>query len=323
MSNENKNILNAIFGEPKEIVGLTDYVPKISNDVKNEASTHEIENNAKIETNAPLEIDFNGTIHKVSERWNNFDREQPVKPLTEEQKKKVIDYWQKVLTEPTKKYAPKLNFEQWKKVFLKRANIIVSEKKGKPREFVFLNKNYELVFDCLVKYYTNDETFNRETTHQTLDLRKDIMLCGSLGVFKTSLMQVFSRYASFGKDEAYYLPRLHNYADIISASLLSDLYQQQGAEILLDYKNRKGNVIIDDLGTEKTDVANFGNKASVAMEIIKHRYENHLPVSITTNLSVNLSKKDFKEFAEKYGDRFADRLREQFNILIITGESQR
>jgi hypothetical protein len=324
MPNESE-IKKQLFGAKKPIVEFNEITPEISNEINMQANTHETENNATVETNAPTIIDFNGQVYKISERWSNLDRTKPIEPLPEAKKKEVIDYWQKVLAPQIAPEPPTLTFDEWKKVFVKRANIIVSEKKGKPREFVFLNKNYEMVFDALVRYFTNDADFNKTTEFQTLDLRKDIMLCGSLGVFKTSLMQVFSRYASFGKDEAYYLPRLHNYKDIISASMLSDLYQQPdgGANILIDYKTRKGNVIIDDLGTEKTDVANFGNKASVAMEIIKHRYENHLPVSFTTNLSVNLSKRDFKEFAEKYGDRFADRLREQFNILIISGESQR
>jgi DNA replication protein DnaC len=316
-------IKKQLFGAKKPIVEFKEITPKISNEINMQTSTPTTKDDAIGYEIQPLKIDFNGQVYKISERWSNLDRTKPIEPLPEEKKKEVVAYWQKVLTPQIAPEPPKLTFEEWQKVFIKRANIIVSEKKGKPREFVFLNNNYKIVFDLLVKYYTADETFNQSTEFQTLDLRKDIALIGSLGVFKTSLMQVFSRYASFGNDEAKHLPRLHNYKDIISASLLSDLYQQQGAEILIDYKTRKGNVIIDDLGTEKTDVANFGNKASVAMEIIKHRYENHLPVSFTSNLSVSLKNKDFKEFAEKYGDRFADRLREQFNILIISGESQR
>ena len=317
MENE---IKTQLFGEFKPAIEFTE----ISIEVEMKANIHETKNNSMGAIIQPKEIEFKGEVHKLSERWNNLDRkiDVPVE-LPEEKKEAVIDYWKKVNLEAIKETAPTLNFDEWKKVFIKRANIIVSEKKGKPREFVMLSAAYEKVFDALVMYFTGNECFNKTTEFQTLDLRKDIALIGALGVFKTSLMQIFSRYANFGKDEAYYLPRLHNYKDIISASLLSDLYQQQGAEILLDYKQRKGNVIIDDLGTEKTDVANFGNKASVAMEIIKHRYENHLPVSFTSNLSVSLKNNDYKEFSEKYGDRFADRIREQFNILVISGESQR
>lgn len=71
-------------------------------------------------------------------------------------------------------------------------------------------------------------------------------------------------------------------------------------------------LVLDDLGAEKSSEWT----KSVIFEIIDYRYNELLPILVTTNCPP-------KELKEKIGDRNFDRLREICTLVSVTAESQR
>lgn len=71
-------------------------------------------------------------------------------------------------------------------------------------------------------------------------------------------------------------------------------------------------LVLDDLGAEKSSEWT----KSVLFEIIDYRYNELLPILVTTNCPP-------KELKEKIGDRNFDRLREICTLVSVTTESQR
>lgn len=71
-------------------------------------------------------------------------------------------------------------------------------------------------------------------------------------------------------------------------------------------------LVLDDLGSEKSSEWT----KSVLFEIIDYRYNELLPILVTTNCPP-------KELKEKIGDRNFDRLREICTLVSVTTESQR
>jgi DNA replication protein DnaC len=71
-------------------------------------------------------------------------------------------------------------------------------------------------------------------------------------------------------------------------------------------------LVLDDLGAEKTTEW----VQSVIYEIIDHRYNEYLPLIITTNLKAG-------ELAEKLGSRTADRIRSFCKLVMLNLKSQR
>ena len=64
---------------------------------------------------------------------------------------------------------------------------------------------------------------------------------------------------------------------------------------------------VDDVGTEPSEVSNYGNIISPFTDLIEQRYANRLFTYVTTNLQP-------KDFSRIYGERVADRLREMATI---------
>lgn len=81
------------------------------------------------------------------------------------------------------------------------------------------------------------------------------------------------------------------------------------ADRILESRNL---LIIDDLGAEKPSEW----VAETLYRIINHRYENELPVVITSNLSLD-------QLAQRLGDRTASRLAELCNVVELTGRDRR
>ena len=73
---------------------------------------------------------------------------------------------------------------------------------------------------------------------------------------------------------------------------------------------------IDDLGTEPTEVLDYGNVTNPAIDLLSRRYDEQLFTMISTNLAP-------KEIREKYGDRIADRFNEMFARVVFNEKSFR
>jgi DNA replication protein DnaC len=69
-------------------------------------------------------------------------------------------------------------------------------------------------------------------------------------------------------------------------------------------------ICFDDLGTEDTEKAHYGNRTNVMEKIILNRYD-HCRNKLT-HFTTNLTAEQIKE---TYGLRVTDRLREMVNVL--------
>lgn len=67
---------------------------------------------------------------------------------------------------------------------------------------------------------------------------------------------------------------------------------------------------IDDLGTEPSEVMDYGNVYTLVIDLLTKRYEEQLFTIITTNLTTS-------QIREHYGDRIADRLNEMMEKIIF------
>src|ERR1044072_7829644 len=180
-----------------------------------------------------------------------------------------------------------------------------------------LDSDNEKVFKILCMYFTSDSRF--EAQGDGFSLKKGIMLCGSVGRGKTTLMGVFRA----NQRRSYRL---------VSCRELADRFASEGHEMLhmwsrpLPHPNSidtlfqtEIGVCFDDLGTEGSK-KNYGNSVNVMENIILNRYDMGVLPWYYTHLTTNLSGDEIEEY---YGTRARSRMREMFNMLTLSGEDRR
>lgn len=73
---------------------------------------------------------------------------------------------------------------------------------------------------------------------------------------------------------------------------------------------------IDDLGTEPSEVLDYGNVYTPVIDLLTKRYEEQLFTVITTNLTP-------QQIREHYDDRIADRLNEMVEKIVFKNGTYR
>lgn len=130
-----------------------------------------------------------------------------------------------------------------------------------------------------------------------------IMLVGSVGTGKTTLMQAFILYYNWLYKKV--IREFH-------AKTLPIEIKAKG----IDWFYRRP-IYIDDLGKESAITAEYGQKFDTWGDIFAVRYESKALTFATANYSID------GQFKEIYGDVIANRMKEHFNIFEITGASLR
>lgn len=160
----------------------------------------------------------------------------------------------------------------------------------------------------LSHYFTGDKRF--ETNDRSLG--KGLLLMGSIGCGKTSIMRLFSN-----NQIASYM--------VISCRTVSADFANYGDEGVEKYKyamssafhgrdfdhHKSLGICFDDLGTEENK-KHYGNSSNVMCEIILNRYDQKEALRNKTHITTNLTAEDIKSM---YGDRFVSRARELFNVI--------
>lgn len=143
------------------------------------------------------------------------------------------------------------------------------------------------------------------------DLKKCICLMGRTGAGKTSTMRIFNEYVNI--DDVMYrrgnlILRLK--FQIVSARSIVADYQTGGYEAIEKYMIYP-NLLIDDLGSEQKEEANyFGTKLSVMKEVIEQRDMKNLMTHYTTNLVE-------EDIQLTYGDRIYSRIKGNCNMIEL------
>jgi len=163
--------------------------------------------------------------------------------------------------------------------------------------FVFEN---EAFLSDLVNYFSDGDS-----TH---DKNKGILLRGSVGVGKTSMLKLIQTWLP-AERKFMYNP----------ANELVSLFNSEGDAALNVYKNTKSR-LFDDIGAEDLG-RHYGNSVEVVQKVIYARYDLYRSQGIRTHFTTNLGNKELKNL---YGDRAYDRIKEMVNVVNWVGsESKR
>ena len=154
-----------------------------------------------------------------------------------------------------------------------------------------------------------------------LDYNKGLFLFGAIGRGKSLTMRLLYEYL---KDVAkrypeYYSKNSNRFGkDWKSASVIANLYANDGLPELGPMLKPYHPLYIDELGREPIPASNYGTRMNVMQFILQMRYDirSYSITHVTTNLSLD-------EITEVYGVYIADRCLEMFNFIEFRGESLR
>lgn len=130
--------------------------------------------------------------------------------------------------------------------------------------------------------------------------KTSLLLLGHIGCGKTVLAKALGRTLAVRNLCPY----------LVSMTKLAAMVKESGEVPEFVYHNRI--LILDDVGTEQTEIQMYGNRYQLFNEIIYARYSRMQPTILTTNFTW-----DYLE--EKYGGRVMSRLREMCDVLAFTG----
>ncbi|WP_278486052.1 hypothetical protein [Hoylesella nanceiensis] len=137
-----------------------------------------------------------------------------------------------------------------------------------------------------------------------------IMLCGTCGNGKTTLLLAFQNALNYLSDGRYFDECKG--IRIIDAKDIASLMKGDNTRAV-----RETDMLgIEDMGREATDVMDYGNVYSPMIDLLEYRYNKQLFTFITTNLTG-------KEVRAKYGDRIADRFNEMLEVVIFKNSTYR
>lgn len=140
-----------------------------------------------------------------------------------------------------------------------------------------------------------------------------MLLCGGCGNGKSTMLKAFQqllnnlRIPKSFNDDTYGI-------QIVDAKYIAYLcknnYEAYRKLISVDMLG------IDDLGTEPSEVMDYGNVYTPVIDLLTKRYEEQLFTIITTNLTP-------QQIREHYDDRIADRLNEMVEKIVFKNGTYR
>ncbi len=177
-------------------------------------------------------------------------------------------------------------------------------------QFKFSDEEHERKIKQLCCYFAKDIRFSG-------DLNKGLLMLGSVGNGKTTLMKFFASNQNF----------------CFSVEAMLDIsfdYKMKGEEGVKCYNTNftaSPNIFgksdygycFDDLGTEEIPARHFGESKNIFTEIVQIRYHNGLPFNSTHAIT----NKTGDELSEIYGTRCYDRMKEMFNVITFKHDSFR
>lgn len=149
----------------------------------------------------------------------------------------------------------------------------------------------------------------------SLNPRKGLLLMGSPGNGKTTLMEKICRLKEIKFTECSLISRYVNESGISS---INSYFQPIWKTSEQCYRNQAW--WFDDLGSEDTPVNYFGTKYVPMANIIAERYNLWRREGWVSLFTTNCTPSTLESI---YGERITDRLNEMCNIVIFNGESQR
>ncbi|MCH5219710.1 MAG: ATP-binding protein [Muribaculaceae bacterium] len=176
------------------------------------------------------------------------------------------------------------------------------------------HKNTELVLDNDTRQHILDiaEWLVRA------DFPPSLLLYGKVGNGKTSMARALMRLIEYVTECESYSRRIQarfvTAKDVCELCAVSERFKEQYDDYRRIFNERM--LVIDELGSEPSEVIIYGQPKSPVTDLISHRYDRQLLTIITTNL-----KKD--ELKSHYGLRVYDRLKEMVQPVVYSNSSYR
>lgn len=203
------------------------------------------------------------------------------------------------------------------KLLIACANSILAQQ---GRTFIKDEHNSKVI-EYLLHYFNNSEYALQTFPNRGHSLSKSILLCGSVGVGKTLLMDSFALYLQQTKNPRQFIA--------VSQTQMLNYYKQHNTLDLYTY-NESGahtfegspyNLCVNDLGLDTQKFYGQDTKAIID-EFIYARYELWTNKGVFTHLTSNLTAKDIRQqFSDEQG-RLTDRFK-MFNFVPLDGTSRR
>lgn len=199
------------------------------------------------------------------------------------------------------------------------------ERKFGEKKLVFVDSktsNAGTIFELLCRYFSNDPRFTELALAAGIpnpDLRKGILLSGTVGNGKTTMMRLFA----VNQRQVFWLKSASDIANTwlkAGEEAISAYYEPHQLPVndIDNFYQPYAALCLDDCGTE--DVKNhFGNRVNVIGQIIEERYFKGA-TGPWLHMTTNLNSDQLKEF---YGPRVISRLREIVNLIELKGEDRR
>ncbi|UFH36429.1 ATPase [Flavobacterium acetivorans] len=169
--------------------------------------------------------------------------------------------------------------------------------------------DHETIYKLLI-YAIKDK---KEAYRLNLDLCKGILLSGTIGCGKTSIMSLLRPFINPSLDYK-----------MKSCREIAFDFAKNGFETMTNYNQiqhkstRLAGYCFDDLGAEQ-QIKHYGNDCNVMAEILISRYEHFVMNNSVTHLTTNLSATEIENF---YGNRVRSRMRAMFNLIAFDKETK-
>lgn len=166
------------------------------------------------------------------------------------------------------------------------------------------------------------------------DLEKGLMIIGTYGTGKTSILNTFNLMFSHANSHPIIVMDVENNKQFLGRYRLGFGYftanevvkefeglSDRAEKTIFWNRHKKGTKYYDDIMTEST-ASNYG-KIEIFKDIFEMRYSEGVKTIISLNYSGGSVDETLEEISRKYGERVYDRLFEMFNIIELKGESLR
>lgn len=188
------------------------------------------------------------------------------------------------------------------------------------KKFVVDANNREILRFLL--YYFNNNP-NAETVFPDKDYKvnRNLMLCGSVGVGKTMIMQVFAEYLKkTGNPNSFVnlsVTQMINYYKI-NNHLDKYTYNEEGSK---SFDGNPVNVCLNDVGLQTH--LHFGTDTKVLVSDFFHaRNELWAQSGKLAHITTNLTPTEIKQYFSDEYNRLIDRFK-TYNVIHLKGESRR
>lgn len=177
---------------------------------------------------------------------------------------------------------------------------VMAEVEYRHRTFI-TNEDMEAQIHELAKWLTSPST------------SFGILLCGGCGNGKSTMLKAFQQLLNYLNIQKPYNDGTYR-IQIVDAKYIAHLcknnYDAYRKLISVDMLG------IDDLGTEPSEVMDYGNVYTPVIDLLTKRYDEQLFTIITTNLTP-------LQIREHYDDRIADRLNEMVKKIVFKNGTYR